>query len=133
MKLTMLIIFSHCSYYVDINSAGISNFYKDFTKTRLLDSWFSPYNDTSIFYWNVLPKAGFNAQKSLIRSKELIMSKAFINRHATFLEYSRLSEWQIFNSGYFLVCRCPCHILIEMSSSFLLFLEENKNSLGISM
>ena len=77
MKLTMLIIFCHCSYYVDINSAGISNFYKDFTKTRLLDSWFSPYNDTSIFYWNVLPKAGFNAQKSLIRSKELIMSKAF--------------------------------------------------------
>ena len=60
----------------DINSLRISNFALDCIKTRLRDSTFSSYKETSKFMENNLPKAEFHALKSLIRNKELIIQKA---------------------------------------------------------
>ena len=62
--------------YGDINSLRISNFDLDCIKARLRDSTFLSCKETSKFMENNLPKAEFDALKSLIRNKELIMQKA---------------------------------------------------------
>ena len=62
--------------YRDINSLRISNFDLDCIKARLRDSTFSSYKETSKFMEKNLPKAEFDALKSLIRNKELIIQKA---------------------------------------------------------
>ena len=62
--------------YRDINLLRISNFSLDCIKARLKDSAFSLYKETSKFMEKNLPKAEFDALKSLIRNKELIIQKA---------------------------------------------------------
>ena len=62
--------------YRDINSLRISNFDLDCIRARLRDSAFLSYKETSKFMENNLSKAGFDALKSLIRNKELIIQKA---------------------------------------------------------
>ena len=59
-----------------VNSLRISNFDLDCIKARLRDSAFSSYKETSKFMKKNLPKAEFDALKSLIRNKELIIQKA---------------------------------------------------------
>ena len=59
----------------DINSLSISNFHLYYIKARLRDSAFSSYKETNKFMGNNLPKAEFEALKSLIRDKELIVQK----------------------------------------------------------
>ena len=62
--------------YRDINSLTISNFYLDCIKATLRDTTFSSYKETSKFREKNLPQAEFDALKSLIRNKELIIQKA---------------------------------------------------------
>ena len=83
--------------YRDINSLRIPNFDLDYVKARLQDYAFSSYKGASKFMENNLPKAKFNALKSLIRNKELIVQKAdkdntvvfFLTDKITFLKRNR--------------------------------------------
>ena len=58
-----------------INLLRISNFDIDCIKAKLRDSAFSPYQETSKSMENNLAKAEFDALKSLIRNKKLIIQK----------------------------------------------------------
>ena len=73
--------------YRDINSLRISIFDLDCIKARLRDSAFSSYKEISKFMENNLPKAEFDALKSLIRNKELISQRA--DKDNTVLPLSR--------------------------------------------
>ena len=83
--------------YRDISSLRIPNFDLDYVKARLQDYAFSSYKGASKFMENNLPKAKFNALKSLIRNKELIVQKAdkdntvvfFLTDKITFLKRNR--------------------------------------------
>ena len=68
--------------YRDTNSLRISNFDLDSIKARLRDS---AYKETSKFMEKNLPKAEFDALKSLIRNKELIIQKADKGNTVVFL------------------------------------------------
>ena len=61
--------------YRHINTLRISNFDLDCIKVRIIDSAFSCYKETSKFMENNLPKAEFDALKSLFKNKELIIQK----------------------------------------------------------
>ena len=83
--------------YRDISSLRIPNFDLNYVKARLQDYAFSSYKGASKFMENNLPKAKFNALKSLIRNKELIVQKAdkdntvvfFLTDKITFLKRNR--------------------------------------------
>ena len=62
--------------YRDVNSLEVSNLDKEFIKSRLRDSAFSSYKDTSKTFGKNLPKAEFDALKILLKNKDIIIQKA---------------------------------------------------------
>ena len=62
--------------YRDVNSLEVSNLDKEFIKSRLRDSAFSSYKDTSKTFEKNLPKAEFDALKILLKNKDIIIQKA---------------------------------------------------------
>ena len=57
--------------YRDVDSLEVSNLDKEFIKSRLRDSAFSSYKDTSKTFEN-LPKTEFDALKILLKNKDII-------------------------------------------------------------
>ena len=57
--------------YRDVDSLEVSNLDKEFIKSRLRDSGFSSYKDTSKTFEKNLPKAEFDALKILLKAKTL--------------------------------------------------------------
>ena len=53
--------------YRDVDSLEVSNLDKEFIKSRLRDSVFSSYKDTSKTFEKNLPKAEFDALKILVK------------------------------------------------------------------
>ena len=62
--------------YRDVDSLEVSNLDKEFIKSRLRDSAFSPCKDTSKTFEKNLPKAEFDALKILLKNKDIIIQKA---------------------------------------------------------
>ena len=62
--------------YWDVHSLEDSNLNKKFIKSRLRDSAFSSYKDTSKTFEKNLPKAEFDALKILLKNKDIIIQKA---------------------------------------------------------
>ena len=62
--------------YRDVDSLEVSNLDKEFIKSRLRDSAFSSYKDTSKTFEKNLPKAEFDALKILLKNKDIIIQKA---------------------------------------------------------
>ena len=62
--------------YRDVDSLEVSNLDKEFIKSRLRDSAFSSYKDTSKTFEKNLPKAEFDALKILLKNKDIIVQKA---------------------------------------------------------
>ena len=57
--------------YRDVDSLEVSNLDEEFIKSRLRDSAFSSYKDTSKTFEN-LPKTEFDALKILLKNKDII-------------------------------------------------------------
>ena len=57
--------------YWDFDSLEVSNLDKEFIKSRLRDSAFSSYKDTSKTF-EILPKTEFDALKILLKNKDII-------------------------------------------------------------
>ena len=62
--------------YWDVDSLEVSNLGKEFIKSRLRDSAFSPYKDTGKTLENNLPKEEFDALKIFLKRKDIIVQKA---------------------------------------------------------
>ena len=62
--------------YRDVDSLEVSNLDKEFIKSRLRDSTFSSYMDTSKTFEKNLLKAEFEALKILLKNKDIILQKA---------------------------------------------------------
>ena len=62
--------------YRDVDSLEVSNLDKEFIKSRLRDSAFSSYKDTSKTFEKNLPKPEFDALKILLKNKHTIIQKA---------------------------------------------------------
>ena len=62
--------------YRDVDSSESSNLVKEFIRSRLRDSTFSSYKDTSKTFEENLPKAEFDALKILLKNKDIIIQKA---------------------------------------------------------
>ena len=62
--------------YSDVYSLDVSNSAKEFIKSRLRDSTFSSYMDTSKAFEKNLLKAEFDALKLLLKNKDIIVQKA---------------------------------------------------------
>ena len=60
----------------EVDSSEVSNLDKEFIKSRLRDSAFSSYKDTSKTFEKNLPKAEFDALKILLKNKDIIVQKA---------------------------------------------------------
>ena len=58
--------------YRDVDSLEVSNLDKEFIKSRLRDSAFSSYKDTSKTFEKNLPKVEFDALKILVKNKDII-------------------------------------------------------------
>ena len=61
--------------YSNVDSLEVSNLDKEFIKSRLRDSAFSPCKDTSKTFEKNLPKAEFDALKILLKNKDIIIQK----------------------------------------------------------
>ena len=61
----------------EVDSSEVSNLDKEFIKSRLRDSAFSSYKDTSKTFEKNLPKAEFDALKILLKNKDIIEQKAY--------------------------------------------------------
>ena len=62
---------------MDVDSLEVSNLDKEFSKSRLRDSAFSSYKDTSTTFEKNWPKAEFDALiKILLKNKDIIIQKA---------------------------------------------------------
>ena len=61
----------------EVDSSEVSNLDKEFIKSRLRDSAFSLYKDTSKTFEKNLPKAEFDALKILLKNKDIIEQKAY--------------------------------------------------------
>ena len=62
--------------YRDVDSLEVSNFDKEFIKSRLRDSAFPSYKDTSKTFERNLPKAELDTLKILLKNKDIIIQKA---------------------------------------------------------
>ena len=60
----------------EVDSSEVSNLDKEFIKSRLRDSAFSSYKDTSKTFEKNLPKAEFDALK-ILKNKDIIEQKAY--------------------------------------------------------
>ena len=62
--------------YRDVDSLEVSNLDKEFIKSKLRDSVFSSYKDTSNTFEKHLPKVAFDALKILLKNEDIIIQKA---------------------------------------------------------
>ena len=62
--------------YRDVDSLEVSNFDKEIIKSRLRDSAFSSYKYASKTFEKNLPKVEFDAVKTLLKNKDIMIQKA---------------------------------------------------------